>query len=277
MPFKLFMSQKLILISFLIVTLSCSKEEFDIQNLNGNKISALGHSGMGNRSAYPRNSYESLTKSLNLGADGIEIDLQLTKDNVLIAFHDEDLSESTNIKGLVRSLTWSEIQNAYYTNPLYTSYSIISMDQLLSNTDDMHQYNYTLDCKYHPLSNDDTQYETDYINALSQLITKFNLINNAYIESQSEDFLRLLQLENNEFNLFINPYSFEYGLETANKLGLFGISMSTDNISEDQIEAAHDNNLFIAIWGVQTNGDNTRAVNKNPDFIQTDYMKILWK
>ncbi len=269
------MSQKLILISFLIVTLSCSKEEFDIQNLNGNKISALGHSGMGNRSAYPRNSYESLTKSLNLGADGIEIDLQLTKDNVLIAFHDEDLSESTNIKGLVRSLTWSEIQNAYYTNPLYTSYSIISMDQLLSNTDDMHQYNYTLDCKYHPLSNDDTQYETDYINALSQLITKFNLINNAYIESQSEDFLRLLQLENNEFNLFINPYSFEYGLETANKLGLFGISMSTDNISEDQIEAAHDNNLFIAIWGVQTNGDNTRAVNKNPDFIQTDCISHL--
>ena len=130
MHFKLLhMYKLLILLSCLIITLSCSKENFDVANLNGNEISAFGHGGMGTRSTYPINTYESLMKCLNFGSDGTELDIQMTKDSVLIAFHDIDLSESTNISGLVNSLNWSEIKNAHYTDPLYTSYSIISLDQ----------------------------------------------------------------------------------------------------------------------------------------------------
>jgi len=36
----------------------------------------------------------------NIGADYLEMDLQLTKDNQLVAFHDDDLKRTTNIKDL---------------------------------------------------------------------------------------------------------------------------------------------------------------------------------
>jgi glycerophosphoryl diester phosphodiesterase len=276
MHFKLLhMYKLLILLSCLIITLSCSKENFDVANLNGNEISAFGHGGMGTRSTYPINTYESLMKCLNFGSDGTELDIQMTKDSVLIAFHDIDLSESTNISGLVNSLNWSEIKNAHYTDPLYTSYSIISLDQFFSNVINLHEYDFTFDCKINSGNDDPIIYNTKYTNAISQIINKFNLTKNVYIESQSEDFLRLLQQKNSNYKLFIYPNSFNSGLEIATRMNLFGITISTDIVNKKQIEIAHNNNLFVAIWGISSKGANSDGIKKNPDFIQSDKIKNL--
>ncbi|MBY0123530.1 hypothetical protein H0173_16775 [Bacillus sp. S/N-304-OC-R1] len=45
---------------------------------------------------------------MNLGADYIEIDLQMTKDLVLIALHDSTVDRTTNSHGKVSSLTYKE-------------------------------------------------------------------------------------------------------------------------------------------------------------------------
>ena len=114
-----------IAILLLILIASCSKENFEIDNLNGNKIEALGHAGMGYSSLYPINSAESILNALSIGADGSEIDVQLTKDNVLVAFHDENMGSSTKLEGLVRDHTWSEIENTTYKSTQYLPYSIV--------------------------------------------------------------------------------------------------------------------------------------------------------
>jgi len=267
------------IIFFLIVCnlLSCKKEEFHISNLNGNKITALGHAGMGIGDTYPMDSYESIIKCLNLGMDGSEFDVQLTKDSVLIAYHNKDLSENTNVKGFVNSLNWNELQDAFYTETPYLNYSIISLEQLFSNIDNLHEYKFTFDCKLYTNHKNINEFYTSYINALINIINKYQIKNNIYIESQSETFLCLLKNKEPTYKLFIYPESFESGLETALSIGLYGITISTRNITKEQIEIAHKSNLFVAIWNTVTKSDNVEAIKKNPDFIQTDKVKYLLK
>jgi glycerophosphoryl diester phosphodiesterase len=267
------------IIIFLIVCnlYSCKKEEFDIVNLNGNKITALGHAGMGIGDTYPMDSFESIMKCLNLGMDGSEFDVQLTKDSVLIAYHNEDLSKNTNIQGVVNSLTWDELKDAFYTETPYLNYSIISLDQLFSNIRNLHDYKFTFDCKLYTNNMNINEFYTSYINAVVNIINKYQLENNIFIESQSETFLSLLKSKKPAYKLFIYPESFESGLETALSIGLYGITISTRNITKEQIEIAHKSNLFVAIWNTETKSDNVEAIKKNPDFIQTDKVKYLLK
>ncbi len=263
------------LVVLLFMTYSCNTEEYAIHNLNGNKISVFGHGGMGSGITYPSNTSESILKCLSLGADGSEIDVQLTKDSVLIAFHDHDLGDNTNLSGRINSMNWEEIKGAYYTNIPFLKYDVISLDELFSSIDNLHDYQFTFDCKLLTDQEKIEDYYHSYINALARIIKKHDLLDNVLLESQDELFLSLLQNSNADYKLFIYPTSFESGLAIAKKMKLYGITISTNKVSKEQIEIAHKNNFRITIWSVNSRNKNRKGVRKNPDFIQTDRLSHL--
>jgi len=137
---------------------SCKKETFDIHNLNDDKISILGHGGMGIGHTYPMNSLESILNCLNLGADGTEIDVQMTKDGVLVAFHDETLEESTDLSGHIYNNSWEEIKDARFSYPHYGNYKIIRLDDIFKVIPDQDKYTYFLDCKNFQPNKDSTYF-----------------------------------------------------------------------------------------------------------------------
>jgi len=53
----------------------------------------------------------------------------------------------------------------------------------------------------------------------------------------------------------------------ANTVGQYDITISMGNISKQQIELAHVNDLFVTIWNINSKSENTEAINRNPDFI----------
>jgi glycerophosphoryl diester phosphodiesterase len=250
--------------------LSCKKEMYIIDNLYDNKIKVIEHGGMGIASIYPMNSYESIIKCLSLGADGVEFDVQMTKDSVLVLFHNQNLSQGTNLKGKISELLWSEVKNGRFIGTPYLNYAIISLDELFSNINNLHRYCYTLDCK-------PDQYEDIYIRALIQIIEKYELKESVYIESSSESFLRKLQEKRPEYKLFIYPTSFEGGLKTAVDLNLYGITISTAIVTKEQIQQAHNHGIRVAVWNVHSQSENRKAIEKNPDIIQTDNLVHLLK
>ena len=252
---------------------SCQKETFNINNLNAN-ILVMGHGGMGVSHVYPMNTFESIMHCVNLGVDGTEIDVQMTKDGVLVAYHDKELSNKTNKCGLVNDFYWNDLQSAYYTSVPYLNYSILSLEQLFSNIDNLYEHKFIFDCKLYS-NNDSLFFYNSFINSFREIINKYSLQNNVYFESQNSDFLIKLKNDNPEYKLFIYPPSFEIGLEVALNIELFGITISTDEISREQIEIAHSNNLFVSIWNVNSKNENIAAINKNPDCIQTDKVKHL--
>lgn len=270
--------KKLIILYLIInIFISCKKEEYNIININGNRIAALGHGGMGIGNTYPLNSYESILKCLNIGMDGTEIDVQMTKDSVLVAYHDQELSDNTNLTGLINSLNWCELKKAQYNQTPYLNYSIISLEELFANITNLQDYKFTFDCKLYCSYNNINQFYESYINAVIKIIQKYQIENNIYIESQSEEFLTLFKCKKPDYKLFIYPSSFESGLDIAFSLNLSGITISTRDITKEQIKIAHDNNLLVAIWNTHSESDNIEAIKKNPDFIQTDKANSLIK
>lgn len=267
--------KNLVLAIVSLAIFSCKREDFNIINLNNNKISVLGHGGMGSGNIYPMNSYESILKCLSEGADGSEIDVQMTKDSVLVAFHDVDLSEDTDYEGLIHSFTWNELKDAQYIQTPYGKYALISLNDLFSNLEQPENYQFTFDCKLYPNSNDLESYYESFTKALITIISKYNLEQKVLIESQSPEFLNLIKNKNSSCKLFIYPSDFESGFSDAIELDLYGITISNDKISKEQVKTAHDNDLRIALWSVHSANENISAINKNPDFIQTDKVKHL--
>ncbi len=262
---------------FMLVCFSCKKEKFSIENLNGNKIVALGHAGMGLGNTYPMDSYESILQCLNLGMDGTEFDVQMTKDSVLVAYHDQDLSGNTDLEGIINSLNWAEVKKARYTETLYLNYSIVSLEQLFSGIENPRNYKFTFDCKLYTEETDINKFYKSYINAVVSILQKYQLEDNAYIESQSATFLTLFKSRKPAYKFFIYPASFQEGLDIAVGSGLYGITISTNDISKEQIQTAHEHNLWVTVWNTHSESDNKEAIRKNPDCIQTDKVKSLLK
>ena len=68
----------------------------------------IGHRGA--RAYAPENTLASIRAAADLGIEWVEIDVKLTKDEVPIIFHDEELSRCTNGSGLVAETDFKTIQ-----------------------------------------------------------------------------------------------------------------------------------------------------------------------
>lgn len=265
----------IIFISLFLI--SCKSESFEIENLNGNRIDVLGHAGMGISNLYPSNSAESILNCLNLGATGSEMDVQMTSDGVLVLYHNESLDGATNGTGFINSQTWDEIKNTEYDEIPYSYYNLVRLSDLLENIDTPENYIFTLDIKLYTESGDYLTYFDQYTDAIVDIFAEFNLYNHVFVESQSTDFLSMLQTKAGNIGLYYYPQTFEDGFSKAITFNLKGISISTIAISKEQIEQAHNSGIFVTVWNTQSEDDNIEAIHKNPDMIQTDRVNHLVK
>ena len=255
---------------------SCKKEKVDlsqIQNLNGNKITALGHAGMGIASQYPINSFESIMSALSLGTAGVEVDVQMTKDSVLVLFHDKNLEESTTLEGKIADKNWEDIRDGIYKNPPFAEYRIISLAQLFENIENRKELFFSLDFKLHEPDHPE-ELILRYWNALIKIIDQYDVAENVFIESKKKPYLEKLKMLRPELKLLFLE-SFEKGFEYAKEKELFGLVMPKHFISKEQVQEAHAAGLRISLFDLKTKNDNLDAIELSPDFLQTDRVKHL--
>lgn len=72
-------------------------------------ILSIGHRGASGIT--PENTKLSFLKALDLGADAIEMDVQLTVDEEVVVIHDESLERTTSGEGLVCETDWETISH----------------------------------------------------------------------------------------------------------------------------------------------------------------------
>lgn len=260
----------------LFILFSCKRDPalIHLDNLNGNKLSIFGHGGMGISHRLPMNSKESIGKCLEIGADGSEIDVQVTKDGIPVAFHDRDLADATGCSGQINETTWDEIKDCEYRQPLLTRPSLSRLDDLFKGIPSFREYTFTFDCK--PYSNNDAYLDV-YAAAITGLVRDHNLLANVLVESQDTSLLRKLRNAEPSLKLFIYPSSFEEGLKVAESMNLYGITIHHEAITKEQVSLAHSKGLFITLWGMHSEHDNLSAIQKDPDFVQPDALAHMLK
>lgn len=117
-PFQV-LKYQLVWFLVLLVQLISSCNKTDVKP----RVLVLAHAGMSlyeERSIYPANSFEAIQYSVDvLGAEGIEIDVQMTKDCVLVLFHDPYITTSPNYSGCVGEYNWKVLQDLNHNNSVY--------------------------------------------------------------------------------------------------------------------------------------------------------------
>lgn len=86
-------------------------------------------------SAYcPENTMAAFSKALQLGATGIETDIQLTKDGQIIIIHDESLARTAGLDQLVKDTDYAQLQTldaGSWFGPEFLNERIPTLEQLL--------------------------------------------------------------------------------------------------------------------------------------------------
>ncbi|RKD35273.1 glycerophosphodiester phosphodiesterase [Lacrimispora algidixylanolytica] len=90
-----------------------------------------GHRGASQYS--PENSMEAFQMAYDMGADGIEFDVQMTKDGHLVVVHDEEISRVSDGIGYVKDYTFEELRCFQFnrTHPEYEDIKIPLLDDVL--------------------------------------------------------------------------------------------------------------------------------------------------
>ena len=98
---------------FLGVTLNAQKQKkpLTLKNFPQDKVMVVAHRG--NWRDAPENSIWAIRKAYEAGANMAEIDLNITKDSVLILLHDRVLDRTTTAKGKPSDYTLAELKNYY--------------------------------------------------------------------------------------------------------------------------------------------------------------------
>jgi glycerophosphoryl diester phosphodiesterase len=92
----------------------------------------IGHRGVPKLA--PENTIESFEKALELNTDGLELDVQLTKDNIPVVIHDETLERTTNGSGFVKDYNYKELRKldaGSYFSPDYKGAKIPALEEVL--------------------------------------------------------------------------------------------------------------------------------------------------
>lgn len=92
----------------------------------------IGHRGVAGK--FPENTRVSIQAAIDLGLNWVEVDVQPTKDNVLVVCHDHTVNRCSNGKGRVDQMTLSELKAldfGRWFNDEFANESIMTLSELL--------------------------------------------------------------------------------------------------------------------------------------------------
>ncbi|KQC11218.1 MAG: hypothetical protein APR62_01755 [Smithella sp. SDB] len=81
---------------------------FKYNHRDGDEFTIIAHRGAS--AYYPENTFPSFEAAIEMGADMVEMDVQLTSDKEVVVFHDEKISRCTNGRGKVIDYTLAALK-----------------------------------------------------------------------------------------------------------------------------------------------------------------------
>ncbi len=109
------------------------------------KTKIIGHRG--GAAGFPENTLAAFKKAVELGADGVEFDVQLTKDGEVVVIHDELIDRTMTGSGLVKEHTLKELRQmsaGEFFSPDFKSEKIPTLAEVLEVVQDLEVINIEL-------------------------------------------------------------------------------------------------------------------------------------
>lgn len=213
-----------------------------LENQNEKSIELIAHRGAKNIA--PEHTLSSYAKAIELGADYIEIDLQLTKDGHLVALHDITVDATTNGNGKVSELTLDELKKldaGSWFNEKYEGEKIPTLTEIFDEFEDRTKY----------------YIETRLVEGLPvmeeqliELLTEKKLLGQAVIQSFSAESLKEVHRINQDLPLI--QLVFGDNLDSLNgdeiKEYAIGVGPYARQIDKEFVERMQSVGLRVYVW-----------------------------
>ncbi len=256
-------------IFILLLIQACSKrEEISDDDYFGTKVMILGHRGMGEMYRFPGNTLQAIMPALAIGTDGCEVDVQITKDTVLVLYHNLLLDSRTTCSGRVYESNWAELQQCQY-NAIQNGIYVNSVDSVFRKIPGLTNLYFSFDCtKVDTAIDDQDHYRGQLLRAIQRICEKYHMCNNVFLEGYG-DLLDKAQSLGMTNKLFIFGNLDENTINFAAERHYCGVSTSIDALNVDT-ELAHQKGLYVMTWSPDNYAENKKALRRNVDIIQTD-------
>lgn len=226
----------------------------------------LAHRGYSAR--YPENTMEAFIKAYEKGFDGLETDVQMTKDGELVLIHDEKINRTSTGKGYVKDYTFQELRRFNFHYKSYGNYSIPTLKDLLmfiQNKDFMVNIEIKTDKIEYP------DIERKVVEMVHEMGVKKQVI---YSSFHLESVLRLKQLDPQAYVGYLMEYQYNKRRQQLDEYHITAFHPRYNYLNQKRVDDLKSNHIFIATWTVPTFKEYQRLKELGVDIIiSNEYFK----
>jgi glycerophosphoryl diester phosphodiesterase len=254
--------------------ISISEGMIDPTPHSAKRPKVIAHRGA---SAYaPESTLEAFRLALQMGVDGVEMDVHMLRDGVIVAIHDSDVQRTTNGRGLISELTLKELKaldagswfNSAFPKKAKPEFALARIPTLQEIIDLMRENSVQL---YIELK-DPERYQPDFESNLLSMIRSHQLEKRAHFLSfSSQSVKKIKALDPAMQTALLISGSIKNAVETATRVSADELAIRHTLADPCIVDAAHESGLSVLVWTVNSQSDFRRAIRSGVDGIITNH------
>lgn len=240
----------------------------------------IGHRGTGpTRQGHvlPENSISSFLEGMAEGADGIELDVEITQDGQLIVMHDDTVDRTTNCTGCVSEMTFDEIRACFLLDGagLPTEEHAPTLDEVYAAVPSPALINVEIKV-FGPDCLTDTTGPDALVPLALEEVARLGGENRTFFSSFDTEAAELVKLERPEYySALLLVVSDSETVQQALLLGQDAIHPRSGLVDAETVQEALDSGLQVNVWTVNDEAEMEANIEKGATGIITDVPRVL--
>ena len=262
-------------IVFLFILLSsggCEKIVYEPDNpIAGIPTKVLMHRGNGFNTDFHENTLPAAEYGLSV-LDGIELDIQLSKDGTLWLDHSNEVLDCEgNSIGCFMSMTDDEIFAAAQCGDTLRYHTLESVFDLMVTEYPESYISLDIKGQYCEIINT-KETMRQMAESVLALVDKYKMQGKVLVESNSIEFLQELDNQSLVSQCVVSLGDVDEGIANASLVKARGISLEygVEEVDAEVVSLIHNKGYGLMLWVVNEPDDIIAAWNSKPDFIETD-------
>ena len=205
----------------------------------------LAHRGYSD--CFPENTIIAFRYALEKDYDGIETDIQQTKDGKLVLLHDYKINRTSNGKGYLKDYNYSDLRQYDFHGKFKIKATIPTLEELLMLVKESGKIA-NLEIKENVL--DLTVEKT------VEMVKAFDVLEQIYFSSTSlEQMLLIRELLPDSYCALISDYDYLWRKQMTVKYHLNGIHARYTDLTRDEIRYFKEHNIMVGAWTIKNQKD----------------------
>lgn len=215
----------------------------------------------------PENTMPAFEKAVAMGADGIELDVQFTRDGEIVICHDERIDRTSDGSGWLKDYTLAELKrfNFSKTHPEYGFVEIPTLEELLALVRAKGTLTVNIELKTGLIYYDGLEEKT--VNMARRMGMAQQII---YSSFNHYSLQKLRQIDSDASIGLLCGADFIDLPDYPGRFGAMAIHPAFRIVTDDYIARCHEAGLAVHVWTVDAKADMKRLCDMGVDAFVTD-------